>query len=93
MSKKEFKKIENIKDIESGKTVGYTELTTVPYQVCPLCLGTGYTTPIGMTSSSIDVCTVCNGSKIIPQHIVNYKISVEETKVQFLTDLCMARCE
>jgi DnaJ-class molecular chaperone len=79
--KKEFKEMKNIKNIKSCKTVGYTELTTVPYQVCPLCLGRGYTEPIGMTSSSLDICTVCNGDKIIPQHIVNYNIELKDSEV------------
>ena len=42
----------------------------VPYQVCPICNGTGRLLNIG-TSSAIDrSCDHCNGAKVIPMHVI-----------------------
>jgi hypothetical protein len=38
----------------------------VPYQRCPLCLGTGKTTSDRFTSSVHQTCKVCNGKMVIP---------------------------
>lgn len=55
---------------------GYEVLPTVPYQVCPLCNGTGQTIADGFTSAVYKVCKVCNGAMIIPMHILptDYKL-------------------
>ncbi len=41
----------------------------VPYQLCPKCNGTGLT----YYYTAINKCDVCNGSKIIPMHVVSVK--------------------
>lgn len=42
----------------------------VPYQACPICYGIGVITNQGNSSSVFSVCSVCNGAKIIPMHLV-----------------------
>lgn len=51
-------------------SVGY-----VPYQLCPKCNGDGdlwrFNSPSILGSNSRPICDVCNGAKIISQHITN----------------------
>lgn len=35
------------------------------WQCCPICDGAGRVTPIGISSATFEVCTVCRGKKII----------------------------
>ena len=55
---------------------GYTVLTTVPYQKCPVCEGMGQIFVNQLdpynTNSSIGYkpCHVCGGSGIIPMHVL-----------------------
>lgn len=56
---------------------GYTVLTTVPYQCCPVCGGIGQTIADGFTSSVYQKCKVCNGACVIPQHIVQQALDMD----------------
>ena len=52
------------------------KLESIPYQLCPKCLGTGKIKHIeGNTSINFITCDVCNGEKVIPQHLI-----IEEIK-------------
>lgn len=57
--------------------VGNTVLAAVPYQYCPLCNGNGQTVADGFTSSVYQTCKVCNGARIIPMHIVDWRFAVK----------------
>lgn len=57
--------------------VGNTVLAAVPYQCCPLCNGNGQTVADGFTSSVYQTCKVCNGARIIPMHIVDWRFTVK----------------
>lgn len=57
--------------------VGNTLLAAVPYQCCPLCNGNGQTVADGFTSSVYQTCKVCNGAKIIPMHIVDWRFGIK----------------
>jgi len=57
--------------------VGNTVLAAVPYQCCPLCIGTGQILADGFTSSVYQTCKVCNGARIIPMHIVDWRFAVK----------------
>lgn len=48
---------------------------TVPYQACPVCNGTGKTLADGFTSGVHITCTVCNGAKVIPMHVILNEIN------------------
>lgn len=37
------------------------------WQKCPVCNGTGRTTPSTYSSNTTDICSVCKGQKIISQ--------------------------
>lgn len=41
---------------------------TIPYQSCPICLGTGMIPNNGTSTSIFQPCSVCNGNKMIPQY-------------------------
>lgn len=56
--------------IEQFKSNDYEILKVVPYQACPICSGSGQVLANGYTSSIYTICSVCNGAKIIPMHIV-----------------------
>jgi hypothetical protein len=44
----------------------------VPYQVCPICNGTGkILSHYERTTIDFETCDVCNGAKIIPMHKIN----------------------
>lgn len=45
-------------------------LEVVPYQVCPLCNGSGNNLADGFTSAVYQPCKVCYGSRIIPMYII-----------------------
>lgn len=50
------------------KLYNQQERKIVPYQVCPICNGSGIVTlypPMGIVQQT---CDVCNGAKIIPMH-------------------------
>lgn len=57
--------------------VGNTVFDAVPYQLCPVCNGTGKTVADGFTSSVYQTCKVCNGAMIIPMHIVDWRFTVK----------------
>lgn len=42
----------------------------VPFQVCPLCLGTGRIDGLPIETVTSSQCDVCNGSKVIPMAVV-----------------------
>lgn len=54
----------------------YFQLTSVPYQLCPKCNGSGMSFKTQHTDGTINwsfgpvTCDVCNGAKIVPQAIV-----------------------
>jgi len=57
--------------------IKYNILNCVPYQVCPICKGEGFTTKYmvgSITNLSQCMCSVCQGRKIIPMCIVNNEI-------------------
>ncbi len=49
---------------------------TIPWQLCPKCLGDGnlarYNSP-AVTSDACPLCDVCNGQKIIPEFVLEPK--------------------
>jgi hypothetical protein len=49
--------------IDPSNKKEYEVLKVVPYQACPICNGIGQL-------QNYSICNVCNGSKIIPMHIV-----------------------
>ncbi len=57
-------------------------MNCVPYQVCPVCKGEGFTIKYVMDLSNSTVvnycsqvsCIICNGKKIIPMYIVSDEI-------------------
>ncbi len=59
----------------SSLPIGNTVLAAVPYQCCPLCNGNGQTVADGFTSSVYQTCKVCNGARIIPMHIVDWRFA------------------
>ena len=63
----------------SGKS--FQILPCVPYQVCPLCNGSGRV-PSYYSTSSFDVCGVCNGQRIIPMHFVYTDLKAEQTDIK-----------
>ena len=70
--------------LEQVKNITYEPvLQTVPYQLCPKCGGDGEVlvnnwngSPTSI-STGMQICDLCGGAKIIPQHImpVEYKIT------------------
>jgi DnaJ-class molecular chaperone len=42
--------------------------STVPYQTCPLCNGSGIELPTGLSTATSFPCSVCKGAKVIPQY-------------------------
>lgn len=43
----------------------------VPYQKCPVCEGSGVVwNPHAMSTAPSQICSVCNGAKIIPQYVI-----------------------
>lgn len=63
------KKADYPKDAFKYKEGPVQEHKAIPYQTCPVCNGQGRVTSNGATSNVFDVCSVCNGAKIIPMHI------------------------
>jgi len=61
---------------------GYTVLATVPYQLCPKCVGNGTVMVQNWNSSptsisiGLQTCNLCGGEMIIPMHAIptEYKI-------------------
>lgn len=58
-----------------SKNSSYTMLSTVPYQCCPICNGSGNVPAPSYTSGVTITCDTCSGQKIIPQHIVSEEYS------------------
>jgi len=56
--------------IEPSNKKEYEVLKVVPYQACPICGGSGQVLAPQFTSGVYIPCSVCNGAKIIPMHIV-----------------------
>lgn len=63
-------------------------VTTVPYQLCPKCQGTGevyvqnwYGSPTSIFSG-VQTCNICGGRGIIPMHVIdakdNWKLEIEK---------------
>lgn len=48
-----------------------TPVVVVPYQRCPVCNDNGKVLQDGFVAGVFKVCDVCNGSKIIPMHVLN----------------------
>ena len=55
---------------KKNKKVKIQHLNCVPYQGCPLCNGSVFTLINSMTRALYDICSVCNGDKIIPMRVV-----------------------
>ena len=68
---------QKINEPQNPAIVGNTVLSAVPYQCCPLCNGNGQTVSDGFTSSVYQTCKVCNGARIIPMHIVDWRFAVK----------------
>lgn len=56
-------------DQMTDNPVPVKQVMSVPYQLCPLCLGSGYM-PIRETTTYVNTCHVCSGAKIIPQCVI-----------------------
>ncbi len=74
-----------------------TVLSTVPYQRCPLCEGTGRI-PNDITMTGTRMCGVCRGAKIIPMCQINkdkseIKISTKDTPIGFTRIVNERFCE
>jgi len=50
--------------------------SALPYQACPICQGQGRTLSDGFTTNVFNTCTVCDGRKIIPMHVVDTRFDV-----------------
>ncbi len=59
-----------VKKTQKSQNYNYTVLTTIPYQCCPVCNGTGKILGDGFTNSIYQTCKVCNGAMIIPMHVL-----------------------
>lgn len=63
-----IKKIERKAFIQGFKQCQeMSDISSVPYQTCPLCNGTGKILSDGFTSGLYQTCKVCKGAFLIPQ--------------------------
>ena len=65
--------------VTESAIVGSNVLAAVPYQCCPLCNGNGQTVADGFTSSVYQTCKVCNGVRIIPMHIADWRFTTHSS--------------
>ena len=73
------------------KPNSYNVVNCVPYQKCPICDGSGLDTRFVCAGSPFgQICTVCDGKRIIPMHVIKEELKVVENNKSSIT--CYNRC-